>query len=300
MNKAAKQIAKNGGSVDLSDSVVLMDLDVSVYSARKALTPEDIGKTKADIPEEFYLGHQALLPKCALKFGRTLENRGRSVLDKYGSIFPVGQTRAIPLAVLPQVEAELADLQKKFVEWFEDTLLPKYPEYLEAMVAKFGEQLRKFYLTEKALRDRFAYEWVTINISLPKGNDENAKKVRGRIEAWVDQVALDLRSAASETLSTLASNLGSDKPAAIASISDSRMKKIRETLNRIRSCNFISDAKMDSILDEAEKLLEKKDTADLRSDEKSRHSMRAALGKLVDSLKGGEVAAVTTAFKRKL
>jgi len=291
----AKVTGANGSTVNLTANIILMDLDVGVWGARKALTPQDLGKDPDDIPEEFYLGHKALIPRAALKPARTFEGRGRAILEKCGYVFPIGQTRAIPVGVIEEVEVELAKVRADFEEWLDEEFLPKYQTYLDAYVAKFGEENRRLFPTRDAVRSKFTFDWVCVTISVPKGNDDNALKVRKRIESWVDQVAEEYQTAAAQVFEVVAERLERGGP-----ISDRTFDRMKKAVNRLRSINFLDFEQVESALKDAQKLLETYTADGIKTDVDAKAAMQKALGKIVTEIKDASLEEVTTAYKRKL
>jgi hypothetical protein len=293
--------AENGGkngSVSLAPGIVLMDLDVSVWGAKAPLTPGDLGLEASSVPDDFYLGHRALIDKEIMRQARTREGRGRRILEKYGFAFPIGQTRAVPMAVIPSVEAELAEERKQFEAWVSQFVGTDYPALRDMYIKKHGEEVRKFFPTPEELRSRFGYEWVAIQVSVPTGNDENAAKVRARIETWVDDIAKALRAAATDTFTKIAGRL--DNLHVAPSLCDRDLERLRNVVARLRSLNFLDDQAVETNLLSAKKLLDGLTAGEVRKDEAVAAQMKKALTSIVDGINAVSVDEVTAAYKRKL
>ena len=285
----------HNASAILSNDLVLIDLDVSVWGARKALTPEDLDKKPSEIPDIYYLGHKTLVPKESLKQGRALEGRGRSVLERYGFRFPIGMTRAVPVAVLPEVEAALEEVKQEFEAWA-DTFETDFPALKEATIAEHGEELRPLYPDAATVRSKFRFDWVIVNVSVPEGNSENAAKVKAKIESWVDEIAVEFRQTAAEVFDTVTKKLERGEM-----VTEFSFNAVRRAIDRLRAINFLNDQTVEAQLAKAKEALSKFSAEGCRTDPLVRESARAALTTVVKEIKNvGDVNEITGGFKRKL
>lgn len=295
VNLTKQQNGGNGGAVSLAPGIVLMDLDVSVWGAKAPLTPEDLGLEENKIPDDFYLGHRALIDKAIMASARTVEGRGRRILKKYGFAFPIGQTRAIPSTMIATVEAELSQEKQRFDAWVTTFVQNEYPELKAAYIKKHGQEVAKLFPTPGELADRFSYEWIAIQVSLPNGNGENAAKVRARIESWVDDIAKALRAAATETFTKVAARI--DK---WPRLSDRDLERLRTVVERLRSLNFLDDSAVEKSLVAAKNILNELGTGEFRKDEAVAAQMKTALASIVEGINSLSVDQVTATYKRKL
>jgi len=287
----------NGNGSVLTSDVVLMDLNVSVWTGRVKLNPEDIGKTASEIPEDFYLGHKALVPKKVVKKIKGMESRGRSVLEKWGYSFPIGQTRAIPVGVVPEVVKRLQAVKDEF-DGLAEEFAANFLTYREATIEKYGEALRPFYPSESSVRGRFSFDWVMVTIKLPhgEGTDENAAKVKKVVEGWIDEIGVQMRDAASSIFAKVA-----DKLAKSEAVSERSFNSIRKSIERFRAINFLKDATVESKLREAMDLLNANNAADCRENPTVAASLGSALNTIMGQIADtSDLDAVTGGYKRRL
>ncbi len=183
----------------------LVDINVSMWTAQKLLTPEDLGLKGTDISSAFTLGKKTLIPAPVIAELRHYENRARQTLIDHSFAFTFGGARFVPKKAF----AEFAEAIDKVIAQFDqkaDELARNYSTYRLDMRTEYIEAAKEAYARAKSLNqgmdtdeDTFVNTFIQrIEDSYP-AVDQIRKKFH--IEYNVFQVALpDIAQASYEDL----------------------------------------------------------------------------------------------------
>ncbi len=113
----------------LSDQLVFINVDITNWSGKKSLTPEDLGLDRSQLPPETLvsLGDKQLIDPEALKAFGSIRGAARRLCLAVGTRFLGGH--AVPVAKAPALLAEL------------DALGQRYRDARAAFLAGYDEQL---------------------------------------------------------------------------------------------------------------------------------------------------------------
>ena len=98
--------------ITVLDRLVVVNLDVHIWSARKKLLPQDFGNTELPPEELASLGSKRVCNPEELKTFGTLKARVTSLLERCGIRFLNGWT--IPIEKQEEVSNELANIRNEF------------------------------------------------------------------------------------------------------------------------------------------------------------------------------------------
>jgi hypothetical protein len=173
---------------------VLVDINISKWTAERLLQPEDLGLRKEQIPDTFKLGHKCLIPRDVIRSFHNMDYEARNLLTGYSFPFAFGGARFVPKKMFLEYSTKMEDLKKKFYTSVEDFLvnyenykLAVRPEYIKAgqaayermkkmgyapvdregYVGQFLERVNTFYPSADKMRTKFKMEYVVFQVSLP-------------------------------------------------------------------------------------------------------------------------------------
>ena len=113
-----------------------MNLDITLWSARKKMTPEDLGGAELPPEDLASLGSKRVADPESLRIFSTLKSLAFTFLDRHGVRFMFGW--AIPEEKARDIVAELISIRDEFRAAKED-FLAAYDTSLEAWIAKHQE-----------------------------------------------------------------------------------------------------------------------------------------------------------------
>jgi hypothetical protein len=160
-------------TINLFKLGTLVNLKVSTWSGRKALTRADIMDVGLDpdgLPESIVnLGSKFLVPKTELQALNHLEQKARKYLDKWSVAFGISNAHFVPAKMLPSVEQELSEVKKEFFEAV-DSFVSRFGQMRDAVKEQHPEFWEKclkncYPKTPQLLRDKFKFNWFMFKVS---------------------------------------------------------------------------------------------------------------------------------------
>ncbi len=153
--------------VTVLDQLVVVNLDVHIWSARRKLMPLDLGN--ADLPPEDLasLGSKRICNPDELKSFATLKARAVSLLERNGIRFLSGW--AIPEARMDEITVELAAVRDDFNE-AKEAFLKRYEQSVEDWIAKhpdWREIIANSVVSEEYVRSRIDFRWQMFRVASP-------------------------------------------------------------------------------------------------------------------------------------
>jgi hypothetical protein len=183
----------------------LVDINVSMWSAQKMLTAEDLGLKNTDISSAFSLGKKTLIPAEVIAELRSLENRARHILIGHSFTFTFGGARFVPKKTFVEFVTDIDKVIKQFNDKADD-LARNYSSYRLVMRKEYVSAAHEAYARAVSLcvgmdtdEDTFVNNFIErIEKSYPAVEDIRAKF---HMEYNVFQVALpDISQASYEDL----------------------------------------------------------------------------------------------------
>lgn len=160
--------------VTVLDQLVVVNLDIHIWSARRKLMPLDLGN--ADLPPEDLasLGSKRICNPEELKSFATLKARAVSLLERNGIRFLSGY--AIPETAMDEIASELSRIRSEFNE-AKEAFLQRYEESVQEWIAKhpqWGDIIANSTVSEDYVRSRMEFRWQMFRVSAPNESSHAA------------------------------------------------------------------------------------------------------------------------------
>lgn len=192
-------------------NVICFQLDVSIWSARKKLKPEDLQLDPAQIPpsEIAALGSKKICDPELLKPFLRIKRRAERCLEEGGVRFLGGY--ALPEALIKAKAKEVGEFKEEF-EKYKSEFLVDYDQRFEAWVAahpRYESAIRASAMSASQVSDRLSFQWSAFRISSPstEETDEVNSGLVSQTSTLKDQLIREI-SADAQTLSELINKRG--------------------------------------------------------------------------------------------
>ena len=152
-------------SVTTLDQLVVVNLDIRIWSARRKLTSSDLGGTHLPPADLASLGSKRICNPEELKTFGTLKARAVTLLGHNGVRFLGGW--AIPEARMDAISAELSAIQNDFNK-AKGTFLTRYDQVVQDWIAKhpqWAEIITNAIVGEDHVRARIGFTWQMFRVA---------------------------------------------------------------------------------------------------------------------------------------
>ncbi len=178
--------------INVLDKMSALNLNISLWSARKKITFEDVDHIpNQDLPPQDLatLGSKKIAPPESLRIFTTLKARASNMLDRYGIRFMSGW--AIPESLAHEVIGELCKIRDEF-NTEKEKFLNEYDNLVTDWISKHNqweEMLKNATDSPDYVRSRMAFDWQLYKVksSFPKPN-----KQQQSIETGLNQAVENL------------------------------------------------------------------------------------------------------------
>ena len=156
------------------DSLLALNLDISLWSARKKLQAEDFGGATLPPEDLASLGSKKIADPESLRIFSTLKSRTFNLLDRHGVRFMGGW--AIPEAKADIIVHELMNIRDLFLEE-KERFLSGYDESIQAWVEKhdaWGDIIRNSTVSSDYVRSRIDFRWQMYKVAPIMQHTDNA------------------------------------------------------------------------------------------------------------------------------
>ena len=169
--------------IRILDNLLALNLDISLWSARKKMTVEDFGGAELPPEDLASLGSKRIADPSSLKIFSTLKARAFSFLDRHGVRFMSGW--AIPEEKAGAIIQELVAIRDEFLRE-KEAFLADYDESVKAWIDKhsqWSEIIRDSTVSPEYVRARMDFRWQLYKVSpLEQHPDEKAVLESGLAE----------------------------------------------------------------------------------------------------------------------
>ena len=155
------------------NSLLALNLDISLWSARKKLQAEDFGGATLPPEDLASLGSKKIADPESLRIFSTLKSRAFSMLDRHGVRFLGGW--AIPEAKADVIIHELMSIRDLFLEE-KERFLSGYDESIRAWVEKhdaWGDIIRNSTVSSDYVRSRINFRWQLYKVAPVMQHSDN-------------------------------------------------------------------------------------------------------------------------------
>ncbi|WP_319760626.1 DUF3150 domain-containing protein [Maridesulfovibrio sp.] len=188
---------ENKTRITVLNHILALNLDVSIWSARKKLTPSDFGATQLPPEELASLGSKRICNPEDLRIFGTLKSRAVNMLDRHGVRFLGGW--AIPEKVADEIEKELTAIEKEFFAAKED-FLSRYDEAVQDWIKQhpgWEKLIGSSTVSAEYVRSRIGFKWQFFKLTAPeknsvkKGLKEEVNKLGSTLFDEISKAATD-------------------------------------------------------------------------------------------------------------
>jgi hypothetical protein len=184
--------------INILDHLVVVNLDVHIWSARRKLMPEDLGNAELPPEELASLGSKRICNPDALKHFSTLKARAVSMLERNGVRFLNGW--AIPVDRMEQIAGELAAVRDDFNN-ARDKFLLCYEQAVREWMdlhPQWASIIANSVVSEEHVRSRMAFKWQMFRIVPPAATARHGD-LRDDIDRLGDTLFGEVAKTATET-----------------------------------------------------------------------------------------------------
>ena len=161
--------------ITVLDNLLALNLDISLWSARKKLTMEDFGNVELPPEDLATLGSKRIAPPESLRVFCTLKARAFNFLDRHGVRFMSGW--AIPEDKAAEIVAELRAIREEF-QRAKTQFLTEYDQTIQDWIAKhaqWGSIIAGSVDSSDYVRSRMDFRWQMYKVApLMKHDDKDA------------------------------------------------------------------------------------------------------------------------------
>ena len=154
-------------TVAVLDHLVVVHLDIHIWTARKKLTPADLGGATLPPDDLASLGSKRICnPEDLKKFG-TLKARAVSLLERNGVRFLNGW--AVPDTRMDAISIDLAAIRDEFLQTKED-FLRRYDQSVQDWITQhpqWGGIIANSVVSEEHVRSRLGFRWQMFQVQPP-------------------------------------------------------------------------------------------------------------------------------------
>ena len=125
-------------------NAILVDVNISAWTAEKQLTAEDLGIDPKKLPKSFKLGKKALIPPEVIAKFKHLDYEARHLLKVMSYAFSFGQARLLPKKLAVPFDEQYGAIKVKYDAAVVD-LVQNYNQYKRDMQKDFVEAAKEAY-----------------------------------------------------------------------------------------------------------------------------------------------------------
>ena len=182
-------------NVTVLDRLVVVNLDIHIWTARKKLTPTDLGGAELPPEDLASLGSKRICNPEDLKTFGTLKARAVSLLDRNGIRFLGGW--AIPDTRLDAISVDLAAIRDEFFQ-AKENFLRRYDQSVQNWIThhpQWGTIIANSTVSEDYVCSRLGFRWQMFQVQPPaqassgSQSDDLATEVSGLGVTLFDEIA---------------------------------------------------------------------------------------------------------------
>lgn len=162
--------------IKILDELLALNLTISIWSARRKMSPEDLGGAELPPDDLASLGSKRVADPERLKIFSTLKSRAFCFLDRHGVRFMSGW--AIPEEKAGLIVDELCEIRDSFFTAKTD-FLAAYDDGLEEWIARhqeWGDIIRNSIVSPDYVRARMDFRWQLFKVA-PLAEHKDSKAV---------------------------------------------------------------------------------------------------------------------------
>lgn len=155
-------------AIQAIDHLVVVNLDIHIWTARKKLVPLDLGGAELPPEDLASLGSKRICNPEDLRSFSTLKARAVNLLERNGIRFLSGW--AVPDTRLLSIMQELAVIRDEF-NAAKETFLQRYDQSVQEWIARhpqWGSIIAGSTVSEEYVRSKLDFRWQVFQVAQPK------------------------------------------------------------------------------------------------------------------------------------
>ena len=155
--------------ITVLDHLLVINLDIHIWSARRKLTPPDINGAELPPEDLASLGSKRVCNPEDLRVFGTLKARAVSLLERNGVRFLNGW--AVPETRIDEIMVELSAIRTEF-EDAKESFLQRYDRAIQEWIAKhpaWAGIIAGSVVDEDYVRSRLGFRWQAFRVDAPQG-----------------------------------------------------------------------------------------------------------------------------------
>ena len=184
--------------ITVLDHLLVVNLDIHIWTARKKLVPLDLGGAELPPEELASLGSKRICNPEDLRSFTTLKARAVSVLERSGIRFLSGW--AVPNARIDDIMRELAVIRDEF-NAAKESFLQRYEQSVQDWIARhpqWGNIIAGSTVSEEYVRSRLDFRWQVFQVAQPEAMDCNMDNLKEDIDRLGGTLFDEIAKAAGE------------------------------------------------------------------------------------------------------
>ena len=168
--------------ITVLDHLLVVNLDIHIWTARKKLVPLDLGGAELPPEDLASLGSKRVCNPEDLRSFTTLKARAVSVLERSGIRFLSGW--AVPDTRIDDIMRELAVIRDEF-NAAKESFLQRYEQSVRDWIARhpqWGNIIAGSTVSEEYVRSRLDFRWQVFQVAQPEAVDRNMDNLKEDID----------------------------------------------------------------------------------------------------------------------
>ena len=184
--------------ITVLDHLLVVNLDIHIWTARKKLVPLDLGGAELPPEDLASLGSKRVCNPEDLRSFTTLKARAVSVLERSGIRFLSGW--AVPDTRIDDIMRELAVIRDEF-NAAKESFLQRYEQSVRDWIARhpqWGNIIAGSTVSEEYVRSRLDFRWQVFQVAQPEAVDRNMDNLKEDIDRLSGTLFDEIAKAAGE------------------------------------------------------------------------------------------------------
>lgn len=184
--------------ITVLDHLLVVNLDIHIWTARKKLVPLDLGGAELPPEDLASLGSKRVCNPEDLRSFTTLKARAVSVLERSGIRFLSGW--AVPNARIDDIMRELAVIRDEF-NAAKESFLQRYEQSVQDWIARhpqWGNIIAGSTVSQEYVRSRLDFRWQMFQVAQPEAVDRNMDNLKEDIDRLGGTLFDEIAKAAGE------------------------------------------------------------------------------------------------------
>ncbi len=184
--------------ITVLDHLLVVNLDIHIWTARKKLVPLDLGGAELPPEDLASLGSKRVCNPEDLRSFTTLKARAVSVLERSGIRFLSGW--AVPDTRIDDIMRELAVIRDEF-NAAKESFLQRYEQSVRDWIARhpqWGGIIAGSTVSEEYVRSRLDFRWQVFQVAQPEAINRNMDNLKEDIDRLGGTLFDEIAKAAGE------------------------------------------------------------------------------------------------------